>query len=99
MGSFEYYHTSFSYTLQETGEERIVGVPEQGGRDLISADPLPPGTVYTAGMDAEGTVALYRVEVTIASGTGKLRAAGGVSGTIKESAQRAFTFLLARKME
>ena len=36
MGSFEYYHTSFSYTLQETGEERFVGVPEQGGRDLIS---------------------------------------------------------------
>ena len=44
MGSFEYYHTSFSYTLQETGEERFVGVPEQGGRDLISADPLAPGT-------------------------------------------------------
>ena len=43
MGSFEYYHTSFSYTLQETGEERFVGVPEQGGRDLISADPLAPG--------------------------------------------------------
>ena len=31
MGSFEYYQTSFSYTLQETGEERFVGVPEQGG--------------------------------------------------------------------
>ena len=40
MGSFEYYQTSFSYTDQETGEERFVGVPEQGGRDLISADPL-----------------------------------------------------------
>jgi ATP-dependent Lon protease len=43
MGSFEYYQTSFSYILQETGEERFVGVPEQGGRDLISADPLSPG--------------------------------------------------------
>ena len=42
MGSFEYYQTSFSYTLQETGEEKFVGVPEQGGRDLISADPLAP---------------------------------------------------------
>jgi hypothetical protein len=29
MGSFEYYHTSFSYTLNDTGEERFVGVPEQ----------------------------------------------------------------------
>ena len=43
MGSFEYYHTSFSYTLQETGEEKFVGVPEQGGRDLISTDPLAAG--------------------------------------------------------
>ena len=42
MGSFEYYQTSFSYTLQDTGEERFVGVPEQGGRDLISSDPLSP---------------------------------------------------------
>ena len=50
MGSFEYYQTSFSYTLQDSGEERFVGVPEQGGRDLISADPLSPGTVYTAGV-------------------------------------------------
>ncbi len=41
MGSFEYYHTSFSYLVTETGEERFVGVPEQGGRDLISPDPLP----------------------------------------------------------
>ncbi len=56
MGSFEYYHTSFSYTLQETGEEKFVGVPEQGGRDLISTDPLAPGTVYTAGVTSDGTV-------------------------------------------
>ena len=27
MGSFEYYQTSFSYTLPETGGERFVGVP------------------------------------------------------------------------
>ena len=48
MGSFEYYQTSFSYTDVETGEERFVGVPEQGGRNLISSDPLAPGTVYAA---------------------------------------------------
>ena len=73
MGSFEYYHTSFSYTLQETGEEKFVGVPEQGGRDLISTDPLAPGTVYTAGVTSDGTVGLYRVEVSVSSGTGKLK--------------------------
>ena len=73
MGSFEYYQTSFSYSDNETGEERFVGVPEQGGRDLISADPLPPGTVYTASVSGDGTVGLYRIEVTLSSGTGKLK--------------------------
>lgn len=99
MGSFEYYHTSFSYTDQETGEERFVGVPEQGGRDLVSQDPLPPGTVYAAGVTAEGTVGLYRVEVTLTSGTSKLKLAGGISGATKEALQRAFGYLMAHKSE
>jgi ATP-dependent Lon protease len=99
MGAFEYYHTSFSYELQETGEERFVGVPEQGGRDLISTDPLPPGTVYTAGVTSDGTVGLYRLEVSVASGTGKLRMAGGVAGMMKESVQRAFGYMQSKKTE
>lgn len=99
MGSFEYYQTSFSYTLQETGEERFVGVPEQGGRDLISMDPLSPGTVYTAGVTSDGTVGLYRLEVSVSSGTGKLKMAGGVSGAMKESVQRAFSYIQAKKTE
>jgi ATP-dependent Lon protease len=97
MGSFEYYQTSFSYLVSETGEEHFVGVPEQGGRDLISADPLPPGTVYTASVSGDGTVGLYRVEVTLSTGTGKLKPAGGLSGDMKESVARAFSYLLANK--
>jgi ATP-dependent Lon protease len=97
MGAFEYYHTSFSYTQQETGEEKFVGVPEQGGRDLIATDPLPPGTVYTAGVTLDGTVGLYRVELSASSGTGKLKLAGGVAGTMKESVQRAFSYLQSKK--
>jgi ATP-dependent Lon protease len=99
MGSFEYYHTSFSYTLEETGEETFVGVPEQGGRDLISADPLSPGTDYAAGITADGTVGLYRLEVSVSDGTGKLRMAGGISGAIKESVQRGFSYVQAKKAE
>jgi ATP-dependent Lon protease len=99
MGSFEYYHTSFSYTLQETGEERFVGVPEQGGRDLISTDPLSPGTAYSAGVTSDGTVGLYRIEISVSSGTGKLKLAGGVGGAIKESVQRAFSYLQAKKTD
>jgi len=97
MGSFEYYQTSFSYLVNETGEERFVGVPEQGGRDLIAADPLPPGTVYAASVSGDGTVGLYRIEVSLASGTGKLKPAGGISGVMKESIGRAFSHLLANK--
>lgn len=99
MGSFEYYQTSFSYTVQESGEERFVGVPEQGGRDLISADPLAPGTVYTSGVTVDGTVGLFRLEVSLASGTGKLKLAGGVAGAMKESIARAFAYLQSRKSE
>lgn len=97
MGSFEYYHTSFSYQDNETGEEHFVGVPEQGGRDLIAAEPLPPGTVYTAAVSADGTVGLYRLEVTLSAGTGKLKPAGGVSGEMKASIQRAFSYMQANK--
>jgi ATP-dependent Lon protease len=99
MGSFEYYHTSFSYTSNDTGEEKFVGVPEQGGRDLISADPLQPGTVYTAGVTAEGTVGLYRLETSAGPGTGKLKLAGGLAGAMKESVQRAFGYLQSKKSE
>lgn len=97
MGSFEYYHTSFSYVTNETGEERFVGVPEQGGRDLISIDPLAPGTIYATAVNGDGTVGLYRLEVGISSGTGKLKPAGGVYGSMKESIHRAFSYLLANK--
>ena len=99
MGSFEYYHTSFSYTVTETGEERFVGVPEQGGRNMISADPLPPGSIYTAATAQDGTVGLYRVEVSVSTGSGKLRTAGGVSGVTKESIGRAFSYMQAKKSE
>jgi ATP-dependent Lon protease len=98
MGSFEYYQTSFSYTELESGQERFVGVPEQGGRDLIAADPPAPGTVYTASVSTDGTVGLYRIEVTVSVGTGKLRSAGGTSGTIKESITRAFSYLGTNKV-
>ncbi len=97
MGSFDYYQTAFSYLDNESGEEHFVGVPEQGGRDLISADPLPPGSVYAASVDASGTVGLFRIEVTLAGGTGKLKLAGGVSGSMKESFARAFSYLSANK--
>ena len=99
MGSFEYRQTSFSYMDEETREEHFVGVPEQGGRDMISTDPLAPGSVYTASVDDQGKVGLYRLEIGFASGTGKLRVAGGIEGVMKESIQRAFAYMMSHKVE
>jgi ATP-dependent Lon protease len=98
MGSFEYHQTSFSYLDRDTREERFVGVPEQGVRDMISPDPLAPGSVYTAAVDDQGKVGLYRLEVGSAPGTGKLRIAGGVDGPMKESLQRALAYMMGHKV-
>lgn len=98
LGSFEFFQTSFSYIDKETGEEFYVGVPEEGGRNAISSDPLPPGSVYAAGIDAAGQVGLYRLEVSCASGVGRLKLAGGIDGVLRESIQRAFAYLSANKV-
>jgi len=98
MGSFEYHQTSFSYIDEETREERFVGVPEQGGREMISTDPLAPGSIYAASVDDQGKVGLYRLEVGTSPGTGKLRIAGGVAGPMKESIQRAFAYFQGHKV-
>lgn len=99
MGSFEYYQTSFSYTDIDSGEERFVGVPEQGGKNMISSDPLAPGSVYSASVGADGTVGMFRIEVSLATGSGKLKLAGGINGATKESINRAFSYMLTRKGE
>jgi ATP-dependent Lon protease len=97
MGSFEYSQTSFSYSDNDSGDEHFVGVPEQGGQDLIAAEPMAPGSIYTASVTGDGTVGLYRLEVSIGTGNGKLKPAGGISGPMKESIQRAFAYLQANK--
>jgi ATP-dependent Lon protease len=97
MGSFEYHQTSFSYIDGESREERFVGVPEQGGRDMISTDPLAPGSVYAASVDDQGKVGLYRLELGCSPGTGKLKIAGGIEGPMRESINRAFAYLQGQK--
>ena len=98
MGSFEFFQTSFSYIEKDSGEERYVGVPEEGGRNAISSDPLEPGSVYATSVDEQGMVGLYRLEIGCASGTGKLKLAGGIDSLMKESVQRAFGYLQANKV-
>ena len=97
MGSFEFHRTSFSLTDNETREEKFVG--EQGGRDMISLDPLAPGSVSTSSVDDHAKVGLYHMEVGCSPGTGKLKIAGGVDGPMRESINRAFAYLMGQKMK
>ncbi|MHB2154492.1 protease Lon-related BREX system protein BrxL [Calditrichota bacterium GD2] len=98
MGSFEYYQTSFSFIDKETQEEHFVGVPEEGGRNLIANDPLPPGMVYAASVSNDGSVGIFRIEVGVSAGTGKLKTAGGLNKDMHESVKRAFAFLMGHKV-
>jgi ATP-dependent Lon protease len=97
MGSFEYYQTSFSYTDTETMQEHFVGVPEEGGHQLISQDPLPPGSVYTAALAEEDTVAMHRVEISRMSGSGSLRVTGSPDRPMRDSILTAFDYLKANQ--
>lgn len=97
MGAFEYYHTSFSYIDTQTMQEHFVGVPEEGGQRLISQDPPPPGSVYTAALTDSDMVALQRIEVSRMSGSGKLRITGSPDRPMKESIITAFDFIKANK--
>ena len=99
MGSFEYHQTSFSYLDQETQTERHVGVPEEGGRNLIAQEALPPGSVYGASVDAEGKVGLFRIEVGTTDGSGKLHVNGAPERTTRDSIQRAFAYLDGHKAQ
>ena len=99
MGSFEYHQTSFSYLDQETQTERHVGVPEEGGRNLIAQEALPPGSVYGASVDAEGKVGLFRIEVGTTDGSGKLHVNGAPERTTRDSIQRAFAYIDGHKAQ
>ncbi len=99
MGAFEYFQTSFSYIDNETREEFFVGVPEETGQGLISPDPLPPGTVYTAALTDGEKVALHRIEVTRMPGTGRLTVTGTHDRAMKESIVTAFHYIKAHKRQ
>ena len=98
MGAFEYYQTSFSYRDIDTMQERFVGVPEEGGRALISTDPLAPGSVYTAAVSVD-KVALHRIEISRMSGSSKLRITGNPDRSMKQSIDTAYDYIRSRKTQ
>jgi ATP-dependent Lon protease len=96
IGGMEFYDVHFSYLDNETMEEHFVSVPEQGGASLIPDGPLNPGTLHTVAVGSNGFLGLYRVELQVTGGSGKLSMSGvGSSQPAKESIKVAYDFFKA----
>ncbi len=80
-------------------QEHFVGVPEEGGRDLISPDPLPPGSVYAVALTGDDRVVIHRIEISRMAGGGKLRLTGSLSRAVKESIVTAYDYARSRQRE
>lgn len=97
MGGLEYWAVNFSYLDQETRAETFVSVPEQSAGGLITAGRLDPGITFTVGTDqADGRLAIFRVEVQCTKGGGRLNITGAPSRAIRDAIHTAHTYLKAQ---
>jgi len=99
LAPYEYSKTSFSMIDKESLEELYVGVPEAGGKGMISIDPLAPGSVYTVVIGEHSKASIYRIEVNVSNGTGKLKISGAIGKQMKDSFIRAFDYLKSIKTQ
>jgi ATP-dependent Lon protease len=96
MGGLEYWDVNFSYTDRATDEQRFVPLPESGGGLMISGQPLPPGSVYTIGIDlADPKLALFLIQTQVNPGSGRIIPLGNLSPTMKEALKAADAYLKA----
>jgi ATP-dependent Lon protease len=96
IGGMEFYDVHFSYIDAETREEKFIGVPEQGGGSLIPEGPLNPGTLHTVATGSGGMLGLYRLELQVVGGNGKLSLSGvGSAQNAKEPLKVAFDYFKA----
>lgn len=96
IGGMEFYDVHFSYIDNETLEEKFVSVPEQGGGSLIPEGPMKPGTMHTVALGAGGHLGLYRLELQVVGGNGKLSISGsGANTKTKEAIKIAFDYFKA----
>ncbi|HXG33314.1 MAG TPA: protease Lon-related BREX system protein BrxL [Bryobacteraceae bacterium] len=94
MGGVEYARVNLSYIDRETRQEFFVSCKELGATELIPAEPLPPGDVFTVGYDAdERRLALFRIQCSVAPGGGRFSVVGVTSKGIRESARMAYDYL------
>lgn len=96
IGGMEFYDVHFSYIDNESLEEHFVTVKEQGGGALIPEGPGKPGFIHTIGLSSKGIPGLYRIEMQVTKGTGKLATSGlWNSSSAKEQVKIAFDYFKA----
>ena len=96
IGGMEFYDVHFSYIDNDTLEEHFVSVKEQGGGGLIPEGPAKPGFLYTIGLSNKGMPGLYRLELQVTKGSGKLATSGlWNSSSAKEQVKVAFDYFKA----
>ena len=96
IGGMEFYDVHFSYIDNDTLEEHFVSVKEQGGGGLIPEGTAKPGFLYTIGLSNKGMPGLYRLELQVTKGSGKLATSGlWNSSSAKEQVKIAFDYFKA----
>lgn len=96
IGGMEFYDVHFSYIDNDTLEEKFVSIPEQGGGSLIPEGQQKPGTLYTVAMGGNNLLGLYRLELQVVGGNGKLTISGlGTSSLAKEAIKVGYDYFKA----
>jgi len=96
IGGMEFYDVHFSYIDNDSLEETFISVKEQGGGGLIPDGPSKPGVLHTIGLSNKGMPGLYRLELQVTKGSGKLATSGlWNSSGAKEQVKIAFDFFKA----
>ena len=101
IGSAEFRHTQFSYTMTCDDVEKYVSTPELFKENSITSEPLPPGQIWSM---SPGTTdgepqGLFRIEVTSCPGSGMHVLNKPVPVPFKESLNYAEQNLYANTMQ
>lgn len=94
MGGVEYARVNLSYIDKESRHESFVTCKELGSTQVIPAEPLPPGDVFTVGYESEdGRYPLFRIQCSVAPGSGRFSVVGVTSKGLREAARMAYDYL------
>jgi len=96
IGGMEFYDVNFSYIDMEDGTEIRISVPESGGNSLIPEGELPNGSLYTISNNPDnGHKGLFRLDLQVMTGNGKLDHTGFNGSAIKEEIKEAVNYIQA----